>query len=218
MIGLALYFSIIAVEPIYSRKFDLIVRAFIPGGLLQDVAACETLRVRNQLDWRNGMFTSCTYLGMLEYSWNDKVAMFQVQADASLLSAYQLGLSSDVLIWYFNRELNGDMNSCLTSTGGELDEDGSGDFILVGPWDPSFCQKVTNKDFVGGQLRVTSCQSVERTKEPVDFQLPSKYELTLLRNDHLVGEFHHTDNHVLFLKELNGPRGPCNYNGYWAKV
>ncbi|TGZ72409.1 hypothetical protein CRM22_002104, partial [Opisthorchis felineus] len=90
-------------------------------------------------------------------------------------------------------------------------------FILVAPFDDEFCQKIINKKFYEEQLNVKDCNLLEKSDVQVDGHILGKYNVTLLEKQTHLAPFEYHDIYIFFLRELNGPEGACDHNGYWAR-
>ncbi|GAA52484.1 hypothetical protein CLF_108151 [Clonorchis sinensis] len=187
-------------EAIDKKMQAVDVRIHAPGGLLQDVSACETLKVRAPEQWKNGLFTNCSYEAMYTHNQTDLEVIFTVDVNKNKLpEKYQTDLPYDFQMWYVNRLLNGNEKRCLTATGKAQDSD-SWKFILVAPFSENLCEKL-----------------LEKSGSAVDGEILGKYELLADEIQLNFVPFEYHDIYLFFLEELNGPEGACKYNGYWAR-
>ncbi|TGZ60044.1 hypothetical protein CRM22_008765 [Opisthorchis felineus] len=222
--------SILVLSSVLAEKIAVDVRIHAPGGLLQDVSACETLKVRAMEQWENGLFTNCSYEAMHTHNETDLEVMFIVDVNTNKLpEEYQTGLTYDFQMWYVNRLLNGNEKRCLTATGKAQENDSwivqgfipdlvpRGKFILVAPFSEDLCEKFIKKKFLKGQIEVFGCQLLEKSGRAVDGEILGKYELLADEIQLNFVPFQYHDIYLFFLEELNGPEGACKYNGYWAR-
>ncbi|OON18631.1 hypothetical protein X801_05510, partial [Opisthorchis viverrini] len=178
-----------------------------PGGLLQDVSACETLKVRAMEEWENGLFSNCSYEAMHTHNDTDLEVLFMVDVNTNKLpEQYRTNLPYDFQMWYVNRLLNGNEKRCLTATGQAQENDSLSKQI-----------NFIKKKFLNGQIEVFSCQLLEKSGVAVDGVILGKYELLADEIQLNFVPFQYHDIYLFFLEELNKPEGPCNYNGYWAR-
>ncbi|TGZ60047.1 hypothetical protein CRM22_008768 [Opisthorchis felineus] len=90
-------------------------------------------------------------------------------------------------------------------------------FILVTPFDEEFCQKIINKRFYEEHLKVKDCNLLDKSDTLIDGHILGKYNVTLLEKRKPLAWFEYRDIYIFFLRELNGPEGACDHNGYWAR-
>ncbi|TGZ60046.1 hypothetical protein CRM22_008767 [Opisthorchis felineus] len=221
---------VILVGAVFSRVVELDIKTLAPNGLLQDVHPCKTLENRAPEQWANGLFTNCAFDFMHEHNESNLELIFNADINAGKLpEAYQKELPYDFQTWYINRLLNGNEKSCLTTSGHGQPSDGfeidpyivdyipREKFILVAPFDDEFCQKIINKKFYEEQLNVKDCNLLEKSDVQVDGHILGKYNVTLLEKQTHLAPFEYHDIYIFFLRELNGPEGACDHNGYWAR-
>ncbi|GAA52485.1 hypothetical protein CLF_108152, partial [Clonorchis sinensis] len=196
---------------------ELDFRTLAPNGLMQDEHPCKTLENRAPEQWASGLFSNCTFDFLHEHNRTDLELRFTVDVNTGKLpEAYQNGLSYDFQTWYINRLLNGNEKSCLTTSGHGQPNDGF-EFILVAPFDEEVCQKITNKKFYEEHLKVKNCNLLEKSDAPIDGHILGKYNITLWEKRKPLVWFEYHDIYIFFLRELNGPEGACDHNGYWAR-
>ncbi|KAG5454136.1 hypothetical protein CSKR_201921 [Clonorchis sinensis] len=177
----------------------------------------RSLENRAPEQWASGLFSNCTFDFLHEHNRTDLELRFTVDVNTGKLpEAYQNGLSYDFQTWYINRLLNGNEKSCLTTSGHGQPNDGF-EFILVAPFDEEVCQKITNKKFYEEHLKVKNCNLLEKSDAPIDGHILGKYNITLWEKRKPLVWFEYHDIYIFFLRELNGPEGACDHNGYWAR-